>query len=106
MHLHDIVSLIGDHNIPNTLAVNIDQTPLKYMSSANHTFAKKGSKSIGIAGSADKRCITGTFVVSLKGGFLPMQHIYEGATNQSLPRFKFPETFSLSVNPKNFNNTF
>ena len=105
MYLHDIVSLVDDHNVPDSLILNLDQTKLKYIPSANHTLAKKGSKSIGIAGSNDKRCITGTFTVSLKGGFLPMQLIYGGKTNQSLPRFKFPESFSLSVNPKHYSNT-
>ena len=34
-----------------------------------------------------------------------MQLIYGGKTNQSLPRFKFPDTFSLSVNEKHYSNT-
>ena len=34
-----------------------------------------------------------------------MQLIYGGKTNQSLPRLKFPESFSLSVNPKHYSNT-
>ena len=34
-----------------------------------------------------------------------MQLIYGGKTNQSLPRFKFPESFSLSENPKHYSNT-
>ena len=34
-----------------------------------------------------------------------MQLIYGGKTNQRLPRFKFPESFSLSVNPKHYSNT-
>jgi len=106
LYLYDIVSIVEERNIPDTLVMNLDQTPLKYIPSANHTLAKRGSKSIGIAGSSDKRSITGTFVISLKGDFLPMQLIYGGTTNQSLPRFKFPETFSLSVNPKHFRNTF
>ena len=70
LYLHNIVSLVDDHNVPDSLILNLDQTKLKYIPSANHTLAKKGSKSIGIAGSDDKRCITGTFTVSLKGGFL------------------------------------
>ena len=105
LYLHDIVSLVDDHNIPDSLILNLDQTKLKYIPSANHTLAKKGSKSIETAGSDDKRCITGTFTVSLEGGFLPMQLIYGGKTNQSLLRFKFPESFSLSVNPKHYSNT-
>ena len=30
--------------------------------------------------------------------------IYGGKTKQSFPRFKFLESFSLSANPKHFNN--
>ena len=105
LYLHDIMSLVEEHNIPDSLVMNLDQTPLKYVPTSNHTLAKKGSKSIAIAGSYDKRCITGTYVITLKGDFLPIQLIYGGKTNQSLPRFKFPESFSLSVNPKHFSNT-
>ena len=100
LYLCDIVSLVDSHNIPDSLILNLDQTKLKYIPSANHTLAKKGSKSIGIAGSYDKGCITVTFTVSFKESFLPMQLIYGGKANQSLPRFKFQESFSLSAIPK------
>ena len=76
LYLHDIVSLVDDHNIPDSLILNLDQTKVKYIPGANHTLAKKGLKSIGIGGSNDKRCTTGTFTVSLKGGLLPMQLIW------------------------------
>ena len=33
-----------------------------------------------------------------------MQLIYGGKTKQSLSRFKFPDGFSLSCNPKHFSN--
>ena len=69
MYLHNIVSLVDDHNIPDNLILNFDQMKLKYIPSASHTFVENGSKSIAIAGSDDKWCITGTFTVSLKGGF-------------------------------------
>lgn len=36
---------------------------------------------------------------------LPMQLIYGGKTKQSLPKFEFPSSFSLSVNEKHFSNT-
>ena len=70
----------------------------------NHTMAKQNSKYISIAGSSDKRSITGTFTITLNGHFLPMQLIYGGKIKQSLPRFKFPDGFSLSCNPKHFSN--
>ena len=33
----------------------------------NHTIAKQNSKSASIAGSSDKRSITGTFTITLNG---------------------------------------
>ena len=70
----------------------------------NHTMSKQISKSVSIAGSLDKRSITGTFTITLNGHFLPMQLIYGEKARQSLPKFKFPNGFSLSCNPKNFSN--
>ena len=65
----------------------------------------RGTKSIPVTGSSDKRAITATFTISHDGDFLPMQLIYQGTTVQSLPRFDFPNSFSLSMNPKHFSNT-
>jgi len=105
LFLHSIVTLMEEHNIPESLVMNLDQTPLKYVPVSNNTMATRGVKSVAIAGSGDKRGITGTFVITLDGKFLPIQLIYGGKTKQSLPRYKFPESFSLSVNPKHFSNT-
>ena len=105
LFLHNIVSVVERYEIPDSLIMNLDQTPLKYIPAMNHTLAKRNSKSVAIVGSTDKRSITGTFVITLDGRFLPMQLIYGGKTQQSLPRFKFPDGFSLSCNPKHFSNT-
>ena len=67
--------------------------------------AKKGVKSVAIAGSAYKRSITETFVITLNEDFLPLQLIYGGKTKQILPWYKSPHSFSLSVNPNHFSNT-
>ena len=100
LYLHNIVALVEEYEIPPERAMNLDQTPLKHVAVSHHTMAKKGANSVAIAASSDKRCIKGTFVITLKGDFLPIQLIYGGKTAPSLPRFKFPESFSLSVNPK------
>ena len=105
LFLHNIVTLIEEHNIPESLVMNLDQTPLKHVPVLHNTMAKKGVKSVSITGSGDKRGITGMFVITLDGKFLPIQLIYGGKTKQSLPRYKFPESVSLSVNPKHFSNT-
>ena len=67
--------------------------------------AAKGSTNVTIHGCNDKRMISATFVITLAGEFLPIQLIYGGKTLQSLPRYRFPESFSLSVNEKHYSNT-
>ena len=105
LFLYEIASKVENHNIPKSLIINLDQTPSKLVQCGNNTLAKKNSSSVTIAGSADKRSITATFSITLAGDFLPMQLIYGGKTEKSLPRYQFPEGFSLSVNEKHFSNT-
>ena len=44
---HDI-SFILDHGILSELALNLDQTPLSYVSPGKHTFSSKVSKNVPI----------------------------------------------------------
>ena len=102
---HKIAKIVEVHQIPNCMILNLDQTSSKFVPSSNTTLAPRGTKSIPINGSSGKRAITVTFTISHDGDFLPMQLIYQGTTVQSLPRFDFPNSFSLSMNPKHFSNT-
>ena len=102
---HEIVSKIEKYKIPHSMVINIDQTPSKYAPVSSRTLAPRNSKHVSIFGSSDKRAITATFGITLDNSFLPMQLIYGGKTTQSLPKFKFPSSFSLSVNEKHFSNT-
>ena len=101
---HDIVPKVDKYNIPDSLIINIDQTPTKYVPVSRSTLAKKNSKAVAIKGSSDKRSITATFFITFRGKCLPMQLIYGGKTTKSLPRFKFPDDFSLSVNKTHYSN--
>ena len=85
LSLHNIISKVEEYNIPTSLIVNIDQTPIKYI--------PVGSE------------LTNEPLQVLLGVFLPMQLIYSGNSTQSIPKFKFPKEFSLSANPKHFSNT-
>lgn len=105
LYLHGIVSVVKKHSIPSNLVMNLDKAPLKYIPIMHHTMVKKSSLPVPIIGSADKRSITGTFIVTLGGQFLPMQLIYGGKTVQSLPRSKFLDSFCLSANPKHYSKT-
>ena len=66
--------------------------------------AEKNSKHITKKGANDKRGITVTLAESMSGEILPMQLIYTGKTNRSLPAIKFPAGFALSFNEKHWNN--
>ena len=63
------------------------------MSINKSTIAQKGSTSVPIAASEDKRMTTATFAIKLSGTFIPMQLNYSGKTNMNLPKLKFPKTF-------------
>ena len=102
---YDIISKVEKYNIPDLLTMNLDQTPSYLVPCKKFTMAKKGSNNVTMHGCNDKRTITGTFVITLSGEFLSMQLIYGSKTLQSLPRYQFPQSFSLSVNPMLYSNT-
>ena len=93
------------HPIPLPLVMDFDQTPLKYAPVGDQTLSRKGSKHVAIKGQSFKQAITATFGITFSDKFLPMQLIYGGKTKRSLPKVKFPDSFSLSVNEKHFSNT-
>ena len=42
LSIHDYISKVDQYDIPSTLDVNIDQTPLKYVPMHNETITAKG----------------------------------------------------------------
>ena len=52
-----------------------------------------------------RKLLTVTFGITFSNSFLPIQLLYRGKTAQSIPRTKYPESFSLSANVKHFSNT-
>ena len=56
-YLYSIVQKIENNEIPASLVINLDQTPSKFVPGCNKTLAEKGSKTVSIAGSTDKRMI-------------------------------------------------
>ena len=87
------------------MILNLDQTSLKYAPCSRQTLAPKNSKHVAISGTSNKNTITGTLVITLDGHCLPFQLIYGEKTTRSLPKFKVPKKFLLSVNEKHFSNT-
>ena len=68
---HKIEKIVEAHQIPNCVILNLDQTPSKFVPSSNTTLAPRGTKSIPVTGSPDKRTTTATFTISHDGDFLP-----------------------------------
>ena len=75
-----ISNVILDRDVPSAVVLNLDQTPLSYVSLEKYTFSSKGSKNVPIKGLDDKRQITATFVVSATGSFLLIQLIYQSTS--------------------------
>ena len=99
-----IASIIEEHDISKELILNLDQTPLSYVSPGKYTFNPKGVKTVPIKGIDDKRQITATFTVSMTGKFLPIQFIDEGKTARCFPRFDFPADFSVTFSDNHWSN--
>ena len=99
-----ISTAILEHDISAPLVVNLDQTSLSYVSPGKYKFSFSATN-VAIKGVDDKKQIPATFAVSLTGKFLPIQLIYKGKTKRSLPKFKFPSTFSLSHTENHWSNT-
>ena len=91
-----ISNVILDHDVPSALVLNLDQTPLSYVSSRKYTFSPKESKTVVIVGLDDKRQITVTFVVSATGSFLPIQLIYQGKSKGCFSKFTFSSNFAFT----------
>jgi len=58
-----------------------------------------------LVGKGEKRQITGTFMVTMSGLFLPMQLIYEGKSPRCLPQgIRFLENFGLTFTLNHWSN--
>ena len=95
----NLSTIIEHHDIPKDLVLNLDQTPLSYVSPGKYTFNPKGAKTVPIKGVDDKRQITATFSISMTGSFLTIQLIYEGKTRRCLPNCDFPKGFNVTYSP-------
>ena len=76
----------------------------KICSWLQQNIAKKGCKSVTIAGSTDKRMITATFSITLTGKFSPIQLICDGNTKKGIPAASFPSEFVVRANEKHDRN--
>lgn len=76
---HDIVDKVERHKILLSFILNLDQILLKYVPDTNETMTLSCAKNVvKIGGSSDKRCITGTFAITMCREFPPLHLILKG----------------------------
>ena len=101
---HEISKVVLKHDILLDLVLNLDQTPLSNVPTAKYTFCLKRFTTVPIKDVDNKREITATFTVSVTGAFLPIQLIYQGATESCLPTYKFPKKFNVTYTKNHWSN--
>ena len=101
---HAISKFVSDHDIPLELVLNLDQTPLSYVSPGKYTIDLKGSKIDPIKGVDNEWQITATFTITTSGSFLPIQLIYSGKTKRSIPKYDFLSCFDVTFTPNHWSN--
>ena len=94
--LQQILGMVWEHEIPDFLIMDWDQTGIQLIPSGNWTLEDQGTKRVEIAGINIKRMVTATFTNNLSGHFLPMQILYSGKTSRCHPHFsEFPPGFDI-----------
>jgi hypothetical protein len=74
-----------DNDIPPELNANFDQLQIRYVSGSDDSWAKRGDKQVSVVGTEDKRSITTMTGCTQAGDALPLQVIYQGYSERSLP---------------------
>ena len=72
LYHHQIIKFAEEHDIPSSLVMNFDQTPLKYAPVSSQNLAKRSSKHVSISGATYCKSLTATFGISLDNKLLPI----------------------------------
>jgi hypothetical protein len=102
---HMVAYIVKAYNIPTCLVINTYQTRIHLVPTrGDRTWETKGAKHIQVLGIEDKKQITTIVSSSTNGTLLPLQIVFQGTTNHSLPpmnkgrrtcySFGFHSTFS------------
>jgi hypothetical protein len=88
---------IKEEDIPIELYVNFDQTQVVYVPGNRLTWAKSGSKQVGMVGMDEKRAFTLVVAVAADGTLLPFQAVFLGKTNTSLPSARDSQNYTDAI---------
>jgi hypothetical protein len=77
--------------------VNFDQTQVVYVPGNRLTWAKSGSKQVGMVGMDEKRAFTLVVAVAANGTLLPFQAVFLGKTSTSLPSARDSQNYTDAI---------
>ena len=100
-----ISNAVREHNIPDELVINMDETGIPVVPVSNWTMAPEGSSQVSIIGKEDKNQVTAVLMSTLSGAFPQPQIIYKGKTQQCHPHYIFPAEFDVHHSPNHWANT-
>lgn len=94
----------SNYDIRAGLVINLDQTPLSFVSPVKYTFNIKGTQKVPIKGVDGRLQINAIFENSAAGTFLPMPLIFPYKTKRCSSNFQLPRTFHITYVEKNWSN--
>lgn len=81
---------IKEEDIPSELIVNTDQTQVVYAQGSKLMWAETGAKQVSVVEAEEKHAFTAVVSVSNSREMLPLQAVYDGATDKLYPKSSAP----------------
>ncbi|CAK5275046.1 unnamed protein product [Mycena citricolor] len=81
-----LVHAIESEHIPAKLIINYDQTGMYLLPNNSQTFEQRGAKQVSVVAKDEKRAYTLGIATACDGSILPLEQVWGGATNRSLPK--------------------
>ena len=105
--IRSVTERVREHDIPDDLIWNVDETNLRVRPSHHYTMALRGTQNISITGRSDKRNVTGVIAINRAGQVAPPQVIYGGLTKRCLPKQgTYPPGYHATYTKKHWSTAF
>ena len=100
-----IKEAVFENGIVPQMILNMDQTAIHLIPASSWTMEERGKTKIIIKGIEDKREITALLAVTLSGGLLPPQLLYQGKPDRCHPHITFPADWDVFHTNNHWSNT-
>ena len=102
--MKNIKDLREMHHFPDTMVINMDETPMYFDMPGSHTVHKKGCREVCIRSTgAEKRRLTVILACAAAGDMLPPMAIFKG--KRALKNLRIPAGVVVKVQPKGWNDS-